>query len=302
MFQAWLLPILIVATTVVLSIPLGHYLAWIMDGRYHAPRWLRWFELRLDTGAQNWKQYTVSMLLFNTVMFAFGFAVLAFQQYLPLNPEGKKALGPTTIFNTTISFLTNTNLQHIAGEQHLSYFSQIFFVVWNMFLSASVGFCAFAAIIRALRSDKHMGNYYLDMWRVFVYMFLPLSLVTGVVLMADGVPMTLKPAEQVTTVEPGSMGQADDGKDQPQVIARGPVAAVIPIKHYGTNGGGFFGANSCHPFENPSGWSNFVTCVNILIFPFSLVVMFGRMLNKMRHAAVIYSVMMFMFVGMIGWA
>jgi K+-transporting ATPase ATPase A chain len=301
MFQAWLLPVLIVATTVVLSIPLGLYLAWIMDGRYHAPRWLRWFEQRLDTGAQNWKQYTVSMLLFNSVMFAFGFAVLAFQQYLPLNPEGKKALGPTTIFNTTISFLTNTNLQHIAGEQHLSYFSQIFFVVWNMFLSASVGFCAFAAIIRALRSDKHMGNYYLDMWRVFVYMFLPLSLVTGVVLMADGVPMTLKPAEQVTTVEPGSMGQTDDSKDQPQVIARGPVAAVIPIKHYGTNGGGFFGANSAHPFENPSAWSNFLTCVNILIFPFSLVVMFGRMLNKMRHAAVIYSVMMVMFVGMIGW-
>src|SRR5262249_55733648 len=113
----------------------------------------------------------------------------------------------------------------------------------------------------------------------------------GVLLLACGVPMTFEPAAQVATVEPGT-----------QQIARGPVAAVIPIKHLGTNGGGFFGANSAHPFENPTALSNFYTCVNILIFPFSLIVMFGRMLNQMRHAAVIYGVMMVMFVAMIGWA
>jgi K+-transporting ATPase ATPase A chain len=211
-------------------------------------------------------------------------------------------LGSTTIFNTAASFLTNTNLQHYSGEQHLSYFSQLTAILWNMFVSASVGFCALSAIIRGLRGDKHMGNFYVDMWRVVVYIFLPSSLLMGVLLMASGVPMTLKGAEPVATLEPEAMGTGDDGKPQPQQVARGPVAAIIPIKHLGTNGGGFFGANSSHPFENPNAWTNFLTCVNILIFPMSLVVMFGRMLNNLRHAALVYGVMLFLFAIMIGWA
>jgi K+-transporting ATPase ATPase A chain len=261
-----------------------------MDGRYHPPRWLRWFEQRLDTGRQSWKQYAVSLLLFNTVMFVFGYLVLALQPDLPLNPDGKKMLAPSTIFNTVTSFLTNTNLQHYAGEQHLSYFSQMAVICWNMFVSAAVGFCALSAVIRGLRGDSHMGNYYLDMWRVVVYVFLPASLIMGVLLLACGVPMTFEPAAQAATVEPGA-----------QQIARGPVAAIIPIKHLGTNGGGFFGANSAHPFENPTALSNFYTCVNILIFPFSLVVMFGRMLGSLKQAAVIYGVMMLLFIAMITW-
>ena len=124
-----------------------------------------------------------------------------------------------------------------------------------MFVSASVGFCALSAIIRGLRGDAHMGNFYVDMWRVVVYMFLPASLVMGVMLLADGVPMTLEPAANVATLEAGSMGNDDNGQPKPQQICRGPVAAIIPIKHLGTNGGGFFGANSAHPFENPSAWS-----------------------------------------------
>jgi K+-transporting ATPase ATPase A chain len=297
MLSLFVLPLLIVATTVLLSIPVGRYLAWINDGRYHAPGWLRWIEERLDTGPQNWRQYCVSLLLFNTLMFVFGFVVLSLQPMLPLNPDDKKMLAPTTIFNTVTSFLTNTNLQHYSGEQHLSYFSQIFFVVWNMFVSAGVGFCALAAVIRGLRGDEHMGNFYRDLWRIVMYVFLPASLVMGMLLMADGVPMTLDKTVEAQTVEKDSMGP---GKQQ--AIARGPVAAVIPIKHLGTNGGGFFGANSAHPFENPSAWSNFLTCVNILIFPFALVVMFGRMLGRMRDAVIIYGVMMLLFVVMIGWA
>jgi len=125
-FHVWFLPFLILAGTTALAIPLSRYLAWIMDGRYRAWRWLAWIERRVDTGAQNWKQYAVAMLLFNTLMFVFGFAVLSLQPVLPLNPDGKHTLAPTTIFNTTISFLTNTNLQHYSGEQHLSYFSQLF--------------------------------------------------------------------------------------------------------------------------------------------------------------------------------
>jgi K+-transporting ATPase ATPase A chain len=293
----WLLPLLIVGITVVLSVPVGLYLAWLMDGRYRAPGWLRWFEGRLDTGSQTWKQYAVALLLFNTALFVVGFTVLALQPALPLNqknstfPNGKGMLEPTTIFNTVTSFLTNTNLQHYAGEQHLSYFSQLVFVVWNMFTSAAVGFCALAAVVRGLRGDRDLGNYYVDMWRAVVYVFVPASLVAGVVLIAGGIPMTLAPAAEVKTLEGAT-----------QVIARGPVAAILPIKHFGTNGGGFFGANSAHPFENPAAWTNVFECVSILVFPFSLVVMFGRMLQNMRHAAVIYGVMLLMFAAMIGWA
>lgn len=307
----WFLPILIVGTTVLLSVPMGRYLTGVIDGKRRVPAVLRWFERRLDTGPQTWKQYAASLLLFNTVMFVFGYAVLAAQPSMPLNqkdaifPEGKGMLSPSTIFNTVTSFLTNTNLQHYSGEQHLSYFTQLAFVVWNMFVSAAVGFCALAAIIRGLRGDPHMGNFYVDMWRVVMYVFVPFCLISGVLLIAGGMPMTLEPSAEAQTVQVGSMGtDSVDGKDlpKPQVIARGPVAAILPIKHLGTNGGGFFGANSAHPFENPTAWTNFLECVSILIFPFSLVVMFGRMLNQMRHAVVIYGVMMVMFVGMIGWA
>ena len=301
--QVWTLPVLILALTTVLAIPASRFFAWIMDGKYRAPAPLRWIESRLNTGPQSWKQYAVAMMLFNLVMFLFGYTLLALQPKLGLNPENKGMLAPTTIFNTAISFLTNTNLQHYSGEQHFSYFSQIFFVIWNMFLSASVGFCGLVAIIRGLRGDNHMGNYYLDMWRVCAYLFMPLSLVMGVLLLADGVPMTLQPAASATTLEPGTMG--NDEKGQPileQQISRGPVAAVIPIKHLGTNGGGFFGANSAHPFENPSAWSNVLTVMNFCLFPFALVLMFGRMLKQMRHAWVIFGVMMTMFVTLIGWS
>jgi K+-transporting ATPase ATPase A chain len=300
----WILPLLIVVTAVVLSIPVGNYLAWIVDGRYRAPGWLRWLESRVDTGPQSWKQYVLALLLFNSVMFVFGFVVLALQPVGGelLNPDGKGQLAPTTIFNTTASFLTNTNLQHYSGEVNLSYFSQVVFVVWNMFVSAGVGLCALAAVTRGLRGDTHMGNYYLDLWRIVAYVFLPISLLAGFALMAGGVPMTFDKAAEARSVEEGAMGQDDKGANKPQTIARGPVAAVLPIKHFGTNGGGFFGANSAHPFENPTGWTNFIESVSILLFPFSLVVMFGRMLRQMRHATLIYGVMMLMFLGMIGWA
>src|SRR5258708_6191453 len=140
--SVWLLPLLIVGTAALLSLLVGRYLAWVIDGRYRAPRWLGWLEGRLDTGPQSWKQYVVALLLFNTMMFVFGFVVLSLQPQAPegLNPDKKGMLAPTTIFNTTASFLTNTNLQHYAGEVHLSYFSQIAFVTWNMFVSAGVGF------------------------------------------------------------------------------------------------------------------------------------------------------------------
>ena len=299
----WFLPILILGLTFALSIPFGFYLAWIMDGRYRAPGWLRWIEQLVDTGPQKtWKDYTLALILFNTVMFVVGFVLLACQPLFPLNPSGMKMLGPTTIFNTVVSFMTNTNLQHYSGDQHLSYFSQWTFIIWNMFVSASVGLCSLAAIIRGLRGDAHLGNFYLDMWRVLVYTFLPTSLIMAVLLIPAGVPMTLEPYAAVSTLESGSMGKAEDGKALPQVIARGPVGAMMPIKHLGTNGGGFFGANSAHPFENPTALANVLECMNFMLFPFSLVIMFGVMLKRMSHAALIYAVMMTMMVGMVIWS
>ncbi len=302
MLQIWLLPLSIIAVTVVLSFPVGRYLAWIMDGRYKAPRLLGALEQRLHTGPQDWKQYTAALLLFNTVMFVVAFALLALQPMMGLNPDDRKMLAPTTIFNTAVSFLTNTNLQHYSGEQHLSYFSQLTAILWNMFVSAAVGMCALTAMIRGLRGDPHMGNYFVDMWRVVAYVFIPASLFVGILYIADGMPMTLDGHAEVATLEENVLGKDEQGKALPQKIARGPVAAVIPIKNLGTNGGGFFGANGAHPYENPSAWCNYLLCVTMMIIPFSLVIMFGTMIKNLRHGLVIYGVMMTMFVALIGWS
>ncbi len=298
----WTLPILLLVVTILLSIPLSRYFAIVMEGSLKVPGFLRWFERRLDSGPQDWKQYTVSLLIFNAMLFIFGFIVLCLQPIAPLNPLGRGILAPSTIFNTVISFMTNTNLQHYSGDQHLSNFSQIFFILPNMFLSASVGFCALTAIIRLFRGERLIGNYFVDMWRVAVYIYLPAALIIGVIFMHEGMPMTYDTQQTVTTLEPDSMGTDDHGQAKPQNIIVGPVAAVIPIKMLGTNGGGFYGMNSAHPLENPTAVSNFVTTFAMMIFPFTLVLMYGRMLQRVRHSVVIYTVMLTMMVGLIAWA
>lgn len=298
----WTLPLLILAASVAIGIPFGLYMARIFDGRYQVPGWLRAFEKILDTGPQDWKRYTYALLLFNVVIFVVGFAILALQPYMTLNPDGKQMLAPTMIFNTVCSFLSNTNLQHYSGEVHLSYFSQIFFICWKQFITPSIGLCALVAIIRGLRGDAHMGNFQVDLWRSVVYLFLPLATVVALLLIAGGSPMTLEGNAKVATVEPGAMGSDEAGAAKPQEIARGPVAAIVAIKQLGTNGGGFFGANSCHPFENPNSYTNFLTCLCIILVPVASLFMFGRMLNNMRHAGVIFGVMLILCMGTIVWA
>jgi K+-transporting ATPase ATPase A chain len=303
MWTAWTYPLLILLVTFALALPLGLYMAWIFDGRYPAPAWLRWIEERFNTGPQNWKQYCVAFMLFNIAMFIVGFAVLATQPWHPefLNPDRKGMLAPTTIFNTVCSFLTNTNLQHYSGEVHLSYFSQLVFICWKQILSPIIGMAALLAIIRGLRGDKHMGNFYLDMWRGVTYLFIPVAFVVAVLLIASGMPMTLQGNAEATTLEAGSMGNGDDGQPLPQKIARGPVAAIVAVKQLGTNGGGFFGVNSAHPFENPTAFSNVVECVSIILLAVATLVMFGKMLNNFRHAGVIFGVMLVMSLTLIGW-
>ncbi len=299
MSSIWFLPLLIVGTSVALSVPVGVYLAWLLDGHYRPPDWLRWIERRLDTGPQDWKQYAFSLLLFSTLCYIVAFVVLALQPWLPLNPDDKKMLGPSTIFHTAISFVTNNSQQHYAGEQHLSYLSQLVAIVWSMFVSGAMSACVLTAVIRGLRGDAHIGNFYVDAWRLAAYVLVPASLFLGVISMSAGVPMTFEGAALTTTREGGV---TDNGDPAPQRIARGPVAALVPIKNLASVVGGFFGANSAHPFENPGPWSNFLQCVSILLLPCALIVTFGAMLDRPRHAAVIYAVMLLLLDGMTFWA
>src|SRR5271157_3592824 len=289
--QIWFLPILLLATATLLAFPLSRYMGWIMDGEYRPIRVFAWFEKRLDSGHQNWKQYLVALLVFNTALGIFGFLVLALQEWMPLNPMGRPMIAPSTIFNSVISFMTNTNLQHYSGDQHFSNFSQIFFDISNMFISAAIGLCALTAIIRALRSDSHLGNFFLDMWRVLIYMFIPAAILISIIFISQGSPMTLESVIHIAGLE----------SNQQNIIV-GPVAALESIKMLGTNGGGFYGMNSAHPFENPTALSNFFNTLSMMIFPFSLVLMFGGMLKRRRHGVVIFSVMMALMIGVIIWA
>ena len=298
----WFLPISIIVFTIVVAFPLSKYMTRIMEGKYRAPAIFRWIEHRLDTGEQDWKQYTVAMLVFNTALFIFGYLVLSLQPWMPLNPQHKALLSPTTIFHSAISFMTNTNLQHYSGDQHFSNFSQIFFCLPNFFLSASVGLCALTAIIRLFRGQQKIGNFFVDMWRVAVYIFLPVAFVISLVFVQQGMPMTYHSSYQVTTLEPAAMGTTDTGQPKQQTIVVGPLAVFVPQKMLGTNGGGFYGMNSAHPFENPTALANFVTTFAMMIFPFCLVLMYGRMLERFRHSLVIFGVMLVMFVGTIVWA
>jgi potassium-transporting ATPase potassium-binding subunit len=300
-FQVWILPLLVFSVVFALAIPIGLYMAKVFDGRFRPLGWLRWIESLLNTGPQNWKQYAFSFMAFNVLTFVVGFVVLALQPYLPLNPDDKKMLCPTTIFHTVASFLTNTNQQHYSGEVHLSYFSQLFFICWKQAISPIIGMAALLAIIRGLRGDKHMGNFYLDMWRGVLYVYMPLCLIVGVLLIASGVPMTLEGHADAATLEQGAMGTDESGQPQPQHIARGPVAAIIAVKQFGTNGGGYFGANSAHPFENPNAYSNLLTCVGLFLLPLAALVTFGKMLNRYRDALVIFCVMLVLSIGTVVW-
>jgi len=297
-----LLPILIIGLTIVLSIPLGRYMTRVFDREGPQNRVERW----LDTGHQSWKQYVYAMLLSNLLIFVIGFAVLATQPWHPtfLNPDNKGMLSPSTIFNTATSFLANTNLQHYSGEVHLTYGSQIFGIMLNQFLTPAVGLAALLAVIRGLRGDRHLGNYNLDLWRGLMYVALPLSVIIGVLLIAGGTPMTFQGNTEVQTLQVGAMGtDTVDGKDvpKPQAIARGPVAAIVAIKQLGTNGGGFFGPNSAHPYENPTAWTNVVENVAIILLPMAVLVMFGRMIRNIQHAGMIFGVSLAMLVTFTAW-
>ncbi len=286
---AWLLPVWAFAVPIALSVPIGMGMARVLDptaerqgrGVDTLPMILRRLLGRSGPDRMNWKRYAIAFLTFNAVLFALTFLLLSVQQDLPLNPDGKGAMTGDLVFNTICSFVTNTNLQHYSGEQSLSYFSQLGVIAWLQFVTPASGLAAMLAAIRGLRGDDHLGDFYLDLLRVLILVFVPLALVVALLLVATGMPMTFQGAVEATTLE-----------GRTQMIARGPVAAEVAIKQLGTNGGGFFGPNSTHPFENPSPWSNLIEIAAIVLLPMSTLVMFGRMLRDLRHAAVIFGVML----------
>jgi potassium-transporting ATPase potassium-binding subunit len=245
----------------------------------------------LVAAEQNWKAYTLSMLAFNGVMFIVAYLMLSFQPNLFLNPDGRGTLEPSLLFNTIASFVTNTNLQHYSGEVSMSYGSQLFGLMWLQFVSAATGIAALTALARGLSGNPLMGNFYRDLMAATFLVLLPLALLVAVLLVLGGVPMTLQGAATAKTLERAM-----------QTIARGPVAAFVAIKQLGTNGGGFFGPNSAHPFENPSFFTNVVECISIPLIPMACLWMFGRITGRMRHAAIVFAVMAILLVGKLGLA
>lgn len=271
--------ILILGTAALLSWPLGIYMAGLFSGRFE--RADRAF-IRTVGGApmQDWKQYSIALLAFNALMFVFVFALLATQHALPLNPDGQSAASLDLVFNTAASFTTNTNLQHYSGESTWSYLAQLGGLMWLQFVSAATGIAALAALARGVGGNASMGNFFLDVQRASFCVLLPLAIVMACFIALAGVPMTLLGAAEVTTLE----GAA-------QTIARGPAAAFVAIKQLGTNGGGFFGPNSTHPLENPSFWANCAEMIAIILIPMACVWMFGRIIGRPKHAAVVFGVM-----------
>ena len=297
MINAALFVAIIVAGTAILSWPLGRYMTWAMDPDLPAggpDGWTRTFQRiggPLMRAAHDWKQYMVAMLLFNAVMFAVTFSILALQQYLPLNPDGMGPVEGSLVFHTAASFTSNTNLQHYSGESTLSYLSQLGGLMWLQFVSAATGIAALAALARGLAGRGTMGNFFVDLQRAAFLVLLPLGLIVASLMVIGGMPMTLEGAAQAMTLE---------GTEQ--VIPRGPVAAFLAIKQLGTNGGGFFGPNATHPFENPNFWTSGLAMVSIILIPMACVWMFGRIVGNLRHAATVFGVMLVLLLAKIAGA
>src|SRR5450755_4461205 len=236
---------------------------------------------------QHWLSYTVAMLLFHIGGFAILYALLRLQATLPFNPAEQSAVAEDLSFNTAMSFLTNTNWQNYGGESMMSYLSQMLGLTHQNFLSAATGIVLAMALIRgfARASVKTVGNFWVDITRCTLYILLPICIVYALFLVWQGIPQTLAPYVEATTLEGAK-----------QTIAVGPVASQIAIKMLGTNGGGFFNANAAHPFDNPTALANFVQMVSIFAIGAALTNVFGRMVGNQRQGWAILAIMGVLFI------
>lgn len=233
-----------------------------------------------------WKKYTMSLLLTNIVLVAVGYVILRLQKWLPLNPSQIDNMESTLSFNTIVSFMTNTNLQHYSGETGLSYFSQMSVIMMMMFTSAVTGIIVAIAFIRGITSKgATIGNFFEDFIKGHTRLLIPMAVVVTLVLVGLKVPQTLDGTIQITTLE-----------GEKQEIATGPVASLVSIKHLGTNGGGFFGVNSAHPFENPSPLTNVIEILSMWCIPAALTYTYGRFAKNQKQGWVIFGAMAILFI------
>lgn len=281
--------VLMYAAVVLLAVPLGRYIGKVFTGT----------KTRLDTlfnpidrlfyklGAvnplkeMNWKQHLVALLTINLFWFLLCMFVLTNMSWLPLNPDGNPSMSGDLAFNTSVSFITNTNLQHYSGESGLSYLGQLVLMLWQ-FISAGCGIAIAAVVFFAMkeRTTDKLGNFYYFFVRSSTRILFPLALVVATLLLFNGTPMTLKGKDTIVSLQGDTMH-----------VSRGPVAAFVAIKQLGTNGGGFFGPNSAHPFENPNYFSNIVETISILLIPMAMIFALGYVLKRRKLAWVIFGVM-----------
>ncbi|QJX47472.1 potassium-transporting ATPase subunit KdpA [Hymenobacter taeanensis] len=280
----------ILLATVVLAIPLGHYLAAVYRGDrtwtdFLAPLERGLFRVAGINPAQemSWQQHLMALLTINLLWFFWAMLVLCTQGSLPLNPDGNASMSPDLAFNTAISFLVNCNLQHYSGEAGLTYLSQIMVIMFLQFVTAATGLAACVVVFNALRertTDK-LGNFYVYFVRSITRVLLPLALVVALVLAFQGTPMTLQGKQPLLTLQGDSVQ-----------VSRGPAAAMIGIKQIGTNGGGFFGVNSAHPLENPTYLTNAVENIGIILIPMAMALAFGYYLRRPKLGWMVFGVMM----------
>lgn len=256
--------------------------------------------LRIDAAKeQSWKGYAGAVLAFSIASFAMLYAILRLQGHLPLNPNDYPGMNWFTAFNTAASFITNTNWQYFAGESTLSYLSQMMGLTVQNFASAAVGMAVLAAVIRgfARRDAGALGNFWADLVRITLYVLLPVAIVLGLVLGSQGVIQTFDDPVTYQTLEARTLGTTDDaGQPVTQTIYRGPVASQISIKHFGTNGGGYYNSNSAVPFENPTPFTNFLELLGEVVIAFALTYTFGLMVGNRRQGWAIFAAMMLMLV------
>ncbi len=296
-------------------VPLGGFMAKVYQGERHIlVRPLGWLERLFYRAAgikpadeMSWQQYALHIIIFSAVSFIGLYALLRLQIVLPVNPASMAAVSPDLSFNTAVSFITNTNWQSYGGESTMSYLSQMLGLTVQNFLSAAVGMAVMVALIRGFtrKNVKTIGNFWIDLTRGIIYILLPLSLLFAVVLTSQGVVQSFKPYIEVQLLEPLQVDAQKDAAGKitkpaetvtTQNLAIGPVASQIAIKQLGTNGGGFFNANSAHPFENPTPFSNFLEMLAILLIPAALCYTFGVMVGDRRQGWAILIAMTIIFV------
>ncbi|MFN8398793.1 MAG: potassium-transporting ATPase subunit KdpA [Anaerolineales bacterium] len=300
--NTWLQLIFYFGTLLLLTKPLGAYMAKVYEGERlfldpilgPVERFL--YRLSgIDTRSEmTWKTYAVAMLIFNILGLIVVYILQRLQGFLPLNPQGLGAVSPDSAWNTAVSFASNTNWQGYGGETTMSYLTQMLGMTVQNFLSAATGMAVMVALIRGIvrHTTKEIGNFWVDMTRSVLYILLPLSLIVALALVSQGVVQTFSEYKTVTSLQSG----------ETQLIAVGPAASQVAIKQLGTNGGGFFNVNSAHPLENPTPLSNFLEMLSILLIPAALCSTYGKMVGDTRQGWALLAVMTIVLVALLGVA